>query len=145
MIVLMLDPKRVVVEASQKTLISALRNWGFEPIPCPFLSYAPFGGSFHCATLDYPAPWRAGNLLLRPQTVRSCQSQERRDIFFESFLRRKADMFLHDIARFIDDEGGGDCCDPAKVFHYFLITHNDWVIHTKLLHERLHHGWPLLV
>ena len=49
---LMLDPKRVVVEASQKTLISALRNWGFEPIPCPFLSYAPFGGSFHCATLD---------------------------------------------------------------------------------------------
>jgi glycine amidinotransferase len=50
--VLMLDPKRVVVEASQKTLIAALRNWGFEPIPCPFLNYAPFGGSFHCATLD---------------------------------------------------------------------------------------------
>lgn len=50
--VLMLDPKRVVVEASQKTLIASLRNWGFEPIPCPFLNYAPFGGSFHCATLD---------------------------------------------------------------------------------------------
>jgi glycine amidinotransferase len=50
--VLMLDPKRVVVEASQTTLIRALRGWGFEPIPCPFLSYAPFGGSFHCATLD---------------------------------------------------------------------------------------------
>ena len=41
--VLMLDPKRVVVEASQITLIRALRVWGFEPIPCPFLSYAPFG------------------------------------------------------------------------------------------------------
>ncbi len=50
--VLMLDPKRVVMEASQKTLIAALRNWGVEPIPCPFLNYAPFGGSFHCATLD---------------------------------------------------------------------------------------------
>jgi glycine amidinotransferase len=50
--VLMLDPKRVMVEASQTTLIRALREWGFEPIPCPFLEYAPFGGSFHCATLD---------------------------------------------------------------------------------------------
>jgi len=50
--VLMLDPKRVVVEASQVTLIRALASWGFEPIPCPFLNYAPFGGSFHCATLD---------------------------------------------------------------------------------------------
>ena len=50
--VLMLDQKRVVVEASQHTLIRALRDWGFEPIPCSFLSYAPFGGSFHCATLD---------------------------------------------------------------------------------------------
>jgi glycine amidinotransferase len=50
--VLMLDPKRVVVEASQKTLIAAFRDWGFQPIPCPFLNYAPFGGSFHCATLD---------------------------------------------------------------------------------------------
>jgi glycine amidinotransferase len=50
--VLMLDPKRVVVESSQTTLIRALRDWGFEPIPCAFLSYAPFGGSFHCATLD---------------------------------------------------------------------------------------------
>jgi glycine amidinotransferase len=50
--VLMLDPKRVVVEASQTTFIRALRDWGFEPIPCPFVNYAPFGGSFHCATLD---------------------------------------------------------------------------------------------
>jgi glycine amidinotransferase len=50
--VLMLDPKRVVVEASQKTLIAAFRDWGFQPIACPFLNYAPFGGSFHCATLD---------------------------------------------------------------------------------------------
>jgi glycine amidinotransferase len=50
--VLMLDEKKVVVDASQPTLIRALRDWGFEPLPCPFLSYGPFGGSFHCATLD---------------------------------------------------------------------------------------------
>jgi glycine amidinotransferase len=50
--VLMLDDRRVVVEASQRSMARALRDWGFEPIPCPFDRYAPFGGSFHCATLD---------------------------------------------------------------------------------------------
>ncbi|EEA01262.1 Non-specific serine/threonine protein kinase [Burkholderia sp. H160] len=49
---LMLDEKRVIVDASQVSLIKAFRNWGFEPIPCAFLSYGPFGGAFHCATLD---------------------------------------------------------------------------------------------
>jgi glycine amidinotransferase len=50
--VLMLDERRVVVDASQPTLIRALKDWGFDPLPLPFLSYGPFGGSFHCATLD---------------------------------------------------------------------------------------------
>ena len=50
--VLMLDEKRVVVDASQPTLIKALKGWGFDPIATPFLAYRPFGGSFHCATLD---------------------------------------------------------------------------------------------
>jgi glycine amidinotransferase len=50
--VLMLDEERVVVDKSQVTLIRALRDWGFDPLPCAFLSYGPFGGSFHCATLD---------------------------------------------------------------------------------------------
>ena len=50
--VLMLDERRVVVEKRQPTMIRALRDWGFEPIPCEFTHYAPFGGSFHCATLD---------------------------------------------------------------------------------------------
>lgn len=50
--VLMLDEKRVVVEANQVSLMAALKDWGFQPIPCPFLNYAPFGGAFHCATLD---------------------------------------------------------------------------------------------
>ena len=50
--VLSITEKKVVVERTQPTLIKALKNWGFEPIPCGFLSYGPFGGAFHCATLD---------------------------------------------------------------------------------------------
>jgi len=50
--VFMLDEKRVVVEESQVSLIRALKDWGFEPIPCPFIDYKMFGGGFHCATLD---------------------------------------------------------------------------------------------
>jgi glycine amidinotransferase len=50
--VLMLDEKRVIVDKSQVSLIKALKDWGFEPVPCAFLNYGPFGGSFHCATLD---------------------------------------------------------------------------------------------
>jgi glycine amidinotransferase len=50
--VLMVDEKRVIVDPHHKGMIRALETWGFEPIPCPFLHYAPFGGSFHCATLD---------------------------------------------------------------------------------------------
>ena len=57
--VLMLDEKKVVVDASQPTLHKALRDWGFDPMPIPFLAYGPFGGAFHCATLDIR---RAGNL-----------------------------------------------------------------------------------
>ncbi len=50
--VLMLDAERVVVEKTQESMIRALRDWGFRPIPCAFMDFAPFGGSFHCATLD---------------------------------------------------------------------------------------------
>ncbi len=51
--VLMLDERRVVVvDKSQVTLIRALKDWGLTPIPCAFLSYGLFGGSFHCAALD---------------------------------------------------------------------------------------------
>jgi glycine amidinotransferase len=50
--VLMLDEKRVIVDKSQISMIKALKDWGFEPIPCAFLHYAPLGGAFHCATLD---------------------------------------------------------------------------------------------
>jgi len=50
--VLMLDERRVVVEARQAPLIKALTGWGFDPIPLPFEHYYPLLGSFHCATLD---------------------------------------------------------------------------------------------
>jgi glycine amidinotransferase len=48
----MLDHRRMVVEASQPTLCRALKDWGFEPLPLAFVAYGPFGGAFHCATLD---------------------------------------------------------------------------------------------
>jgi glycine amidinotransferase len=50
--VLMLDERRVVVEANEKPLIAAFESWGFEPIPCPFRWVNTFGGGFHCATSD---------------------------------------------------------------------------------------------
>lgn len=50
--VLMLDERRVIVEESQLPLIRLLEAHGFQPIPCAFNDYLPFGGSFHCATLD---------------------------------------------------------------------------------------------
>jgi glycosyltransferase involved in cell wall biosynthesis len=50
--VLMLDEERVVVEKSQPSMIKVLKDHGFKPIPCAFSAYMPFGGSFHCATLD---------------------------------------------------------------------------------------------
>ncbi len=49
---LMLDENRIVVEERQKPLIRALKDWGFQPIPCAFEDYYPFIGGFHCATLD---------------------------------------------------------------------------------------------
>jgi glycine amidinotransferase len=50
--VLMLDEKRVIVEKTQTPLIKVLKEHGLEPIACAFTNYLPFGGSFHCATLD---------------------------------------------------------------------------------------------
>ncbi len=49
---LMLDEQRVVVERQDEPMITALKNWGFTPIPCDFRHFNSFGGSFHCATLD---------------------------------------------------------------------------------------------
>ncbi|HEV3459549.1 MAG TPA: amidinotransferase [Thermoanaerobaculia bacterium] len=50
--VLMLDERRVIVEREEEPLVRALRSWGFDPIPLGFRGFNPFGGAFHCATLD---------------------------------------------------------------------------------------------
>ncbi|HVS00323.1 MAG TPA: amidinotransferase [Thermoanaerobaculia bacterium] len=50
--VFMLDEERVMVERHEETTIRKLRDWGFKPIPCNFVHFNAFGGSFHCATLD---------------------------------------------------------------------------------------------
>jgi hypothetical protein len=50
--VLMLDEERVIVSEGEDTLIRALKEWGFKPIPCNFYNFATIGGGFHCASLD---------------------------------------------------------------------------------------------
>lgn len=49
---LSIDEKRIIVEEQEEPLIKALKKWGFDPIPIPFRNFYPFGGAFHCATLD---------------------------------------------------------------------------------------------
>lgn len=49
---LSLDEDTVVVERSEQPLIDLLTRWGFECIPVDFRHVYPFGGSFHCTTLD---------------------------------------------------------------------------------------------
>lgn len=49
---LSLDAERVICEEAQPSMIKALKDWGFKPIPVTFLNFSVFGGSFHCATLD---------------------------------------------------------------------------------------------
>lgn len=51
--ILMLDQKRVIVEKEEEPFIQALKDWGFEPIPCAFREAAVhYAGGFHCFTLD---------------------------------------------------------------------------------------------
>jgi len=50
--VLSLDEERVIVEEQQVSLVALLKDHGFKVITCPFTHYSPFGGAFHCATLD---------------------------------------------------------------------------------------------
>jgi glycine amidinotransferase len=50
--VLMLDHERVIVEKNEEPIIKAFKDFGLKPIPCSFVNFNTFGGSFHCATLD---------------------------------------------------------------------------------------------
>jgi len=62
--ILMLDEERVVVERQDEPMISALKRWGFKPVPCNFRNFNSFGGSFHCATLDVRRRGRLESYLL---------------------------------------------------------------------------------
>jgi glycine amidinotransferase len=42
----------VCVEASETTTIKKFEEWGFKVVKVPFRHFPPFGGSFHCATVD---------------------------------------------------------------------------------------------
>jgi glycine amidinotransferase len=50
--ILMLDPKTVCVEASEKAQMEQFDKLGLEVIPVPFWDVAAFGGGLHCATVD---------------------------------------------------------------------------------------------
>ena len=50
--IIMLDHERVCVEASETTTIKKFEEWGFKVVKVPFRHFLPFGGSFHCATVD---------------------------------------------------------------------------------------------
>ena len=50
--VLLLDPKTVVVEASEVYQQEQLDGLGFEVLPVPFRNAYAFGGGLHCATGD---------------------------------------------------------------------------------------------
>lgn len=47
-----IDEERVFVEEQQVSLIKALTDWGFKPIPIPYTTPPMLGGGFHCTTLD---------------------------------------------------------------------------------------------
>ncbi|RFU28982.1 hypothetical protein B7463_g7371, partial [Scytalidium lignicola] len=49
---LVLDGRRVVVEASDKQTALWYESLGMKCIPCPFKHVNSIGGSFHCATVD---------------------------------------------------------------------------------------------
>jgi glycine amidinotransferase len=50
--VVMLDETRVVVSAGEKRFVRQLREWGIEPVECPFWDFETIGGGFHCASVD---------------------------------------------------------------------------------------------
>jgi glycine amidinotransferase len=49
---LVLDGKRVVVEASDRDTLQWYESLGMKCISCPFRHVNSIGGSFHCATVD---------------------------------------------------------------------------------------------
>lgn len=50
--ILILDPKRVIVERQEEPMARLFQSLGFETIPVDFRHVYTFGGSFHCVTCD---------------------------------------------------------------------------------------------
>jgi glycine amidinotransferase len=50
--ILMLDERTALVEQAEAPMIELMRSLGCDAIPCPFDRVYPFGGGFHCCTLD---------------------------------------------------------------------------------------------
>ncbi|MEG4169317.1 MAG: NarL family transcriptional regulator [Microcoleus sp.] len=50
--ILILDPKRVIVEKQEEPMHKLFKDLGFEVIPVAFRHVYSFGGSFHCVTCD---------------------------------------------------------------------------------------------
>jgi glycine amidinotransferase len=50
--ILMLDERTVIVEQAEQPMVELMRSLGCEVIPYPFDRVYPFGGGFHCCTLD---------------------------------------------------------------------------------------------
>ena len=42
----------IICEEREKPMIEFLKSFGFRVIALPFANVYPFGGSFHCCTLD---------------------------------------------------------------------------------------------
>ena len=57
--ILILDPKTVCVEASEREQMEQFDKLGFEVVPVPLWDVAAFGGGLHCATADV---YREGTL-----------------------------------------------------------------------------------
>jgi glycine amidinotransferase len=47
-----IDPKTIVVYSDEKRLADQMDKLGFDVVPLDFFDVSPFGGAFHCATLD---------------------------------------------------------------------------------------------
>jgi glycine amidinotransferase len=57
--ILILDPKTIFVEESEKEQMEMFDKLGFNVIPVPFWDVSAFGGGLHCATADV---YRVGKL-----------------------------------------------------------------------------------
>lgn len=50
--ILMLNPETAVVESAEDPLVELLHSLGIDTIRCDFAAVFPFGGSFHCCSVD---------------------------------------------------------------------------------------------